>query len=215
MQDDRRSELFRQPVDLVEERAIVVRVRGGRRDRAGIAGEGLGLEQHLEMTSAPRGLDLGPSGDPPGDAEEPAPDRLPMTDRSGLAHEDQEGGLEGVVGVVRVAQELPADAQDHGPMSFNQDREGGLGGRRIVPRQEPLEELAIGQRAGRTQIVEHGERTAQGGARSWIFHRGSPWSGSGRLSSIAMIKCRETPSRFTDSPELTAFNHSLLFSRSL
>ena len=132
------------------------------------------LEQLLKMTAPPRGLDLRPGGDPPRDAEEPAPDRLATTDRAGLAHQDQEGGLEGVVGVVRVAQELPADAQDHGPVSFDQDGEGGLRRIRIVPRQKPVQELAIGQGPGRTQLVEHGELIAQDGARSCMFHSGSP-----------------------------------------
>ena len=56
------------------------------------------------MRGAPRALDLSPRRDPSRDAEQPAPNRLAMSDRAGLAHQDEERGLEGIVGVVGVAQ---------------------------------------------------------------------------------------------------------------
>ena len=65
------------------------------------------------------------------------PVRLPQ--RPGLAGEEQEGGLEGVLGVVRVAEHLTADAQDQGPMPL-QERDKG----RLVPlRDELLQQAAV------------------------------------------------------------------------
>ena len=97
-------------------------------------------------------------------SQPPTASRLP--DRARLAHQNQERGLEGVVGVVRVAQELPADAQDHRPVAVHQRGEGGLGRRRVRPGQKPFQELAIGQGPGRAEVIERRELTAQVGARS-------------------------------------------------
>ncbi len=47
----------------------------------------------------------------------------------GLAGEHEEDGLEGVLGVVAVSQELPADVQNHRPVTCDQRGEGRLPGR--------------------------------------------------------------------------------------
>ena len=87
---------------------------------------------------------------------EPGAERVADPERPRLADQDQEGGLEGVLGVVRVAEDAPADAQDHRPVPLDQGREGQLG-RLAAPGREPLEELAVGQsrrRSGRQQRAE-------------------------------------------------------------
>ena len=48
-----------------------------------------------------------------GDAVEPVADLLGPPDRRGLANEDEEGGLEGVLGVVMTAEYSSADAPHH------------------------------------------------------------------------------------------------------
>ncbi len=81
----------------------------------------------------------------------------PRAQRAGVAqpqrartpHQDQEGGLERVLGGVAVAEDLAADRQ-HGRPVAGQDRlEGRLGllGTPPIPtrRREPLEELAVAQ----------------------------------------------------------------------
>ncbi len=55
--------------------------------------------------------------------------------------EDEEGCLKGVLGVVRILQDAPADAQDHRPVtSPPRPRTRG-----IVPGDEALEQLRIGE----------------------------------------------------------------------
>jgi hypothetical protein len=81
---------------------------------------------------------------PAGDAVEPAPHRIQPADRARPAHQDQERGLEGVVGVVGVAEPVAADAQDHRPVAQHQHLERG----RVAMVDEPFEQLPVGQPAG-------------------------------------------------------------------
>ena len=62
-------------------------------------------------------------------------------ERAAPAHQDQERGLERVLGVVLVAEDGPADPQDHRPVPLDQDREGQLG-RLVAPRREALQSCA-------------------------------------------------------------------------
>ena len=97
-------------------------------------------------------LVLAPAGEPdPGlagraerDPVQPVAQQVGVADRPGLAGQHEEDGLEGVLGMVPVAQELPADVQDHRPVPRHQRGEGGLAGG-IAPVVEPLDELAVGQ----------------------------------------------------------------------
>ena len=74
----------------------------------------------------------------------PACGRVPAADGPGTLGEDEEGGLESILGVVRVGQDLAADTPDHRPVPPHQLREGGLGGF-ARPHRKPLQELTIGQ----------------------------------------------------------------------
>ena len=47
---------------------------------------------------------------------EPGAQQVRVADRERLAGEHQEDGLEGVLGMVSVTQQLPADVQDHRPI---------------------------------------------------------------------------------------------------
>jgi hypothetical protein len=72
---------------------------------------------------------------------EPAAHRLAIGDRGRFTGEDEEGGLESVFGVLRMAQNPAADAQHHRAVSPYQGGEGGL----IAAGDEAREELAIRQ----------------------------------------------------------------------
>jgi hypothetical protein len=74
-----------------------------------------------------------------GDPVEPGGDEVTIADRSGSPDQDEERGLKGVVDVVRVGQDPPADAQDHRPELRHERLERRL----IASDREPFEELAI------------------------------------------------------------------------
>src|SRR5262249_17838040 len=56
--------------------------------------------------------------------------------------EDQEDGLERILGISRAWQNAPADAEDHGPVAAQERLEGRL----VALEQEALQKPAIGQR---------------------------------------------------------------------
>ena len=70
----------------------------------------------------------------------PARERATAPDRPGPLGEDQEHRLGCILGIVRVAQNLPADAVDHRPMTLDQGRESGL----VALRDEEIQQVAVG-----------------------------------------------------------------------
>jgi hypothetical protein len=80
-----------------------------------------------------------------GDAMQPVADLGPGEDGSGAADEDQEGGLEGVLGVGLVAQDAAADTQDHGAVTAQQGLKSGP----VVARDKALQEVAVSSLGGR------------------------------------------------------------------
>jgi hypothetical protein len=84
-------------------------------------------------------------GQPGGDGPQPLVDRLAPGDDSGLAGQDQESGLEDVLGVVLVAQDAPANGQDHAPVAAHQGLKGGL----FTPADEAFQQLPVGRFPGR------------------------------------------------------------------
>src|SRR5262249_7249931 len=75
--------------------------------------------------------------------EQPAADRLTFADGAGLAGEDEEGGLEGVLGVVRVAKETQTEIEYHRPVPPDEDLERRL----LAAADERFQQLGVGQRA--------------------------------------------------------------------
>jgi hypothetical protein len=70
---------------------------------------------------------------------QPAGQRVGLAYRSGLSSEDEEGGLEGVLGVGLVAQDAAADVQDHRAVPPQEGRES-----RLVPlAEEPPEQFLV------------------------------------------------------------------------
>ena len=75
----------------------------------------------------------------------PGPQHGAIADRAGLPDQDEEGGLEGVLRIVRVGEDPPADPEHHRPVAA----EDGLEGFLVPLREEPVEELAFaGSRHG-------------------------------------------------------------------
>ena len=105
------------------------------------------------VCAAPSGSGSCIGGDPKGNPMQPAPDRLAAADRPGPPRQDEKRRLSGVLGVRFVAQDLPANPQDHRPVPVDERCECRLG---IVvpPLEEPLEQLPVGQAAGRAGAKE-------------------------------------------------------------
>jgi len=102
--------------------------------------------------AAPLFPGLGLPGDPERDPVQPSGEGFAVDDRPAPAEQDQERGLEGVLGRVSIAQDAAADGQDHRPVSMDQDSEGplapGLAG------EEVRHELPVGPRPHRPQEEE-------------------------------------------------------------
>jgi hypothetical protein len=74
-----------------------------------------------------------------GHAVEPVGDHLPRYDRGRLADEDEEGGLEGVLGVVVIAQDTAAHTPDHRAMPTHQ----GCQSRLVTTAEVVLQQLPV------------------------------------------------------------------------
>jgi hypothetical protein len=146
---DGKTELLGQPGKLfVDRRQQFVRLGRSR---------GRDCDSHFShspfLRSPPSRDGIGLDRDPVGDPVQPAPQGVSLPDRAGLFHQDQERGLERVLGVVRFTQDPPADAQDHRPVPRHQR----LDGPGIPLAEEPLKELRVRQsrkHALRKQAVE-------------------------------------------------------------
>ena len=99
------------------------------------------------------GLDPRPGRDAGGDAVEPVPDRVAIADRSKSLDQHQERGLEGVLGVVRVIQHVPADPHDHRAVPRDERLERGFGVLEARPA-DPGEQLAIGEAGDRPHLKQ-------------------------------------------------------------
>ena len=95
---------------------------------------------------------------PDRDPVEPVAQQVGIADRSRPPGQDQKHGLEGVLGMLHVAQELAADAQHHRPVPAHQGGEGGLAGRLAPAGGEPLQELPVGEPGHRAALEERLER---------------------------------------------------------
>jgi hypothetical protein len=103
------------------------------------------------MTTAPGDGDLRLGRRPQGDAVQPTADRVTSADRAGLLGEHQESRLGDILGVMKVAEHIPADVQHHRGVPLDQGREGRFR-RCAAPRYEPLQQLSVCQDAHRPLI---------------------------------------------------------------
>ena len=96
-------------------------------------------------------------------AVQPARERILHPERSRLFGQHEEGGLEGILGGVLVAEHAPADAEDHRPVPLHQGLEGELGAV-LGPVGEPRQELGIRQPGEGAQVPQPMNLTEQSGA---------------------------------------------------
>ena len=96
---------------------------------------------------------------------EPGADRVADPERPGLAGQDEEDGLEGVLGLVLVAERGAADAPDHRPVPLDQRGEGRLGRALISAAGEPLQERSVGQARNRAAVEDRAEPPQDGAGR--------------------------------------------------
>ena len=123
---------------------------GSTPGRAGVAGRARGLVPPRLVRACPSPAFPAPSAwpwspwpsAPSGGPRRTASCRPSLgDDRRRLADEDEEGGLEGVLGVVVVAEDAAADAPDHRAVPPHQ----GFQGRWLSAADEALQQLPIGQ----------------------------------------------------------------------
>jgi hypothetical protein len=82
-----------------------------------------------------------PPGDAAGCAVQETRQRFAATDSSGPARQYQEGRLKGVVGVMDIAQQAAADAEDERAVPLEKRGEGGF----VALLGEAVQQLTIGQ----------------------------------------------------------------------
>src|SRR5215213_9739855 len=96
---------------------------------------------------------------------EPGAQRVSNPERAGLPDQGQEGGLEGILDIIRIAEIIPADAEDHRPVPLDQGCEGQLGRLGVLGR-EPFEELTVGELPDGPQVEQGSELPPDGPVRS-------------------------------------------------
>ena len=104
-----------------------------------------------------------------GDLMKPRTQRVLHPERSCLADQHQERGLEGILGVMLVAEDGQADAPDQRLVPLDQRREGELGHLVRVGR-EPLQELTVGQVPDGPNVVKGSELANNGPVPSSDYH---------------------------------------------
>ena len=146
--------------DRTEERLVELIGRLGHFDR-------LDFELDLASLFPPplRRIDPGPGRNPCRDAVQPACDRIELANRPALFDQHQESGLERVVRIVRIAQNVAADAMDHWPVPGDQNLERRLG-RAFARTGEALDQVPIGEPGHRPGVEQAVQVALQGCGRS-------------------------------------------------
>jgi hypothetical protein len=76
-----------------------------------------------------------------GNSVEPVSQEVAAPKRAGLAHQYEECGLKGIVNIVRILQQLPADTEHHWAVPRDERFERGF----ITSTHKAFEKLALGQ----------------------------------------------------------------------
>jgi hypothetical protein len=106
--------------------------------------------------------------DAPGDTVQPARERAPLSDGSGFAHEHKESRLKGVLGIVKIAEDSPANGKDHRTVALHQKPE-----RRLLPRStETLQQFPVIQ----VPAAFYRTELAQQVTKCSLRHVPDPWS---------------------------------------
>ena len=149
-EDDRRPVGLGEPGDLLGEDRPGL---GPGMIRHDLARRAAGLRESTLVPAATGGVGPRPGRDAMRDAVQPARERVLHPERPGLPGQHEEGGLEGVLGGMLVAEHAPADAEDHRPVPLHQGLEGQLGAV-LVAGGEPRQELGIGQPGECAQVPQ-------------------------------------------------------------
>jgi hypothetical protein len=96
---------------------------------------------------------------------EPRAQRLLHPHRSGFPDQDEESGLERILGIVWIGEDMLANAQDHRSMALDQCRERQFRGL-SAPGPKPLQELTVRQLPDRPQIKNGSDLSLDGALRS-------------------------------------------------
>jgi hypothetical protein len=136
----------------------------------GPAGRDLG--QSSRERSPATGLGSGTPRHSAGDTVQPGTQGIAHPERSALPDQDQECCLEGVHRLVVIAENAASGAENHRPMSFDQDREGQLRGL-AASGCEPLEKLPIRQ-PSRDPILEERFEEKPGSPANISLHEPAP-----------------------------------------
>ncbi len=141
-EDDRRPEPIRQPGDLTID-------DGPELTEPGLVRVGCELRLligPLLPNPSPRPVATASAGDPERDPIQPVRQQVAVAQCAGLPDQDQERRLEGVLDVVRVIEQAPADAQHHRPVPRHDRLEGDL----VAIAHEPRQELPFREPRHRT-----------------------------------------------------------------
>ena len=110
---------------------------------------------HVPQQPAPAG-DLCPRG--PGssrrDPVKPVTQQIGVADRSSLAGQNEENGLQRVFGMLHVAQELATDTQHHRTVPAHERCEGSLTDWVVPAGGVPVQKLTIGESGDRARLEE-------------------------------------------------------------
>ena len=155
-----RAEGARQAVDLAMQRFGLFTIEQRLRGRYGGTCRGMPGGPILLGLAPPRQPATSLSGRANRHAVEPVAQQLRLAERPGLAGQNEEDSLEGVLGVMAVAEELPADVHHQRPVAGHQGGERGLTGG-VAPMDEPLEQLTVGKSGCRTALEEHADLSDQ------------------------------------------------------
>ncbi len=158
-EDQRPAEPLGQAVDLLVQRGVQGLARSS------VAGRVAQLSGTPLLLATATRLDVRPDRDPVRHAMEPGPDRVATPDRPGLADEDEERRLEGILDIVAVAERAPADGQDHWPVPLDKHLES----QGVASCEEPIEELPVGL-PGDSSFSEQRPDLRQRGARRQVRH---------------------------------------------
>jgi hypothetical protein len=94
----------------------------------------------MKLTAGP--LPPCTAGNAIGDPVQPARERASLPDRGCLAVEDKKRGLEGILGVLRIAQNVPTDPENHRTMPRNDGGERARGNQ-MGRMRNAIEQLAV------------------------------------------------------------------------
>jgi hypothetical protein len=121
------------------------------------------------VNAPPGRSDPGLLGHAVGDAVKPAGNGSLLVDGIGLAGEDQERALEGIFGIVIIAEDMTAHVPDQRAVSVDERGEGAF-----VPRDgEPLQQRRVAKVPDRSRIDELAQVSHQGTALPFVHQLAS------------------------------------------